>query len=357
MPNNKSKTQLSREQGYTLLSIFARKIDANVDFSPLNDTIDNIMQVGLEHDAEFEEALHHVAYGKLDEVKQMLANNPHLLLQAGTVVTPGRLTVRRTTLLECALGAGDPEMAEIILPYFDNIEGGEEVKQSQLERFRPHIDGIMELNYDLTDLFEIINAASDEDVTQALNKNFDHESDLNQALQSFREAVRPSEIVNGMHYAYYATLLQTFEKLADEDEWKAFSRNYSNYDRCSLVWRQVVGYLQIGLPAIDRSNFAGAFNRSSRSFNFKYNETASYPDFSDADSGPPIFSGLGYDFAISLGDRWPRGCPSAPCAPHGRWRRLVHASAFQNLCRTKTSACRTYAATCPESGIMCNFMK
>ncbi len=293
MPNHNSKTQLSREQSETLFRIFKKKYDdADIKRLVNNDVIDHIMEAGLDHDPEFEEALHHVAYGNLDKVDDMLHNNSRLLLQAGTVVTRSGLTVKRTTLLECALGAGDPEMADIMLPYFDYIVEGEEVKQSQLERFRPHIEGMMALNYDLTVLFEIIQAASDEDVQQALNKNFNHDSQLNQALQAFREAVRPTEIVTGMHYPHYTTLMQALEKLADIKEWKALSHDYTNYDKCRLIWRQVIGYLKISLPALDARCAAGDFREVRSVNNLNYKNDKSFSDFT---GGSEAVSEVGFD--------------------------------------------------------------
>ncbi len=306
MPKHKLKTQLSREQSDTLFRIFKKKYDEGKITHPVNnDVIGHIMEVGPDHDPEFEEALHHVAYGNLDKVDDMLNNNPHLLLQAGTVVTPSGLTVKRTTLLECALGAGDPEMADIMLSYFDYIEEGEEVKQSQLERFRPHIEGMMALNYDLTVLFEIIQAASDEDVKQALNKNFDHDSDLNQVLQAFREALRPTEIVNGMHYAHYATLAQALEKLANRRVWNASKYTGPNDRKTLLVWRQVIGYLQIGLPAAERFEFASeALEQSERSYQLKKPTPHRFFPGVGIDSGAPSDSSLGFDFAIFDGKMW-----------------------------------------------------
>jgi hypothetical protein len=291
MQGRKSKNQLSREQLYSLIAGFK-----NIGMA--TDMIHPMVEATLNYDADFEEVLQAVAYGDLDTVRAMLDDNPRLVLQAGTVVTPGGVTIERTTLLECALGAGDPEIVEVILPCFDQIEGGEEVRRSQLKRFNQNIKDMMNVNYDLTKLFRIIKAASDDDVTQVLDKNFEYDSDLSRALKAFRKAVTPAKIVNGMHYLYYTTLKQALDMLGGK-KWKELIKN-GNVDKCNLVLRQVIGVLQRTLPARDRFAFANVFENNERTFVLKYNNEHSYPDFSVDDA--PGLECLGDDYAI-LGNK------------------------------------------------------
>jgi hypothetical protein len=67
----------------------------------------------------------------------MLEENPRLVLQPGNVMLPDRSEAVRTTLLECAILAGDPTLAELILPYFSKVNADKE-KEKQLARCRPH---------------------------------------------------------------------------------------------------------------------------------------------------------------------------------------------------------------------------
>ena len=67
------------------------------------------------------------------------------------------------------------------------------------------------------------------------------------ALKEFRKAIKPKRKTVGMHYDHYTTLMQAFDLLASE--WKELSANETNYDKCRVVYRQIMGILQLkGYP-------------------------------------------------------------------------------------------------------------
>lgn len=281
---------LTREQVYTMLML--RK--HNTIFSMLpGDVIRNISDCGQEPNSEIAIALRFAADGTekaLNDLTAMLKKNPRLLLQAGNVVTRCGLSVRRVTLYEFFLGAGDPDAAKRIEPYFAEIKSedgkpvnGEGERMRQYERYRPHIEALakqLELKqpaYDLRPLVDIIKQSTPQDITATLKNDMTHDSVLRDALIQFIQAVRPTEKAVGMHYKHYTTLIQAFDLLYNE--WKSLSNNYTNYDKCDLV-ALIIIYLQSYLPAVDRFGFARAFDDKERTLKFKYVDRGAFPDTS-----------------------------------------------------------------------------
>jgi hypothetical protein len=177
-----------------------------------------------------------------------------------------------------------------------------------------------------------------------------HESLLRDALCKFRDDVRPKEMTEpGMHYNYQR-LIYAFNLL--DREWKNL-KNGDNDDKCDLVWRQVFGYLQRGLPAVDRFAFAQDLYDLvehhaplMRNTDFKYGD-GSFPDTPKDDAD---FTGLGFDNGI-----YERGrCASSLC---------VGGLAARGHCITKRyveqkfQTCRTYAATHNKESSVCNLLK
>lgn len=250
--------------------------------------------------SDFAKTLNHVARGEMQAAKAMLDKNPRFVLQSGNVVTRAGLVVNCKTPLECALGEGDAEMAEMIISYFSKFEGGEAAKESQLERYQPLIKNMLNQDhYNLTELIEIIKNSSAIDITAALNKNMDHASKVRDALIEFRKAVDPRDINKPRMHYNYQTLIHAFNIY--DSQWSSlFQASENNLDKCELVWRQVIGYLQRSLPAFDRFAFANglsdlvALNISvKRTTDYKYG-TGSFPDTSTDAS----CSGLGFDYAL-----------------------------------------------------------
>jgi hypothetical protein len=262
--------------------------------------------------------LHHVAYGNPDAVLAILKVNPFLLLQSADVIDPAGNTILGVTPYECALGAGDDDMAAKIAECFENIKGGEAARASQKAGYQPAIDGMLARPaYNIRPLLEILKASNAADVTAALEKDFTHDSLLNDALRELRVYFAPREIHKGEIHFNYVDLLEAYKVLADEFD---TLRNGNNYDKCNLFWRQVVGIIQRLLPACDRQAFAQGLygiiedhKPLKRSFDFGYG-AGSFP----VTAGELSCSGLGYDFA---GGRTGRG--RSPCMADARWVRSV----------------------------------
>lgn len=339
-------SRLTREQVYAMLLL--RKRD-NI-FSVLPDElICYISDCDQDPNSEIAKALRLAVDGEekaLIELVAMLDKNPRLLLQAGNVVTRGGQEVVRVTLYEFFLGAGDPEAAKLIEPYFSKLEGGEGQKEKQLERYRPHIALLAKQleseqpAYDLKPLIDIIKQSSAEDILAALNKDMTNKSALRDALIQFREAVKlPEKITVGMHYKHYTTLIQALNLLYDE--WKKLSNNGTNYDKCRLVWRQIIGYLQRGLPAVDRFAFARAFDDGERTLNFKY-DRGSFPD---TPCGCVELTGVGVDEAIFGAIAVWAACV---WAVGGGLAVRAAAGVLENTCRAKTSNLQNLCAHAQE---------
>src|ERR1700722_19776554 len=171
---------LSTNQINALLALHKR---GDTLFSTLpTELIKEISAFGQNPNSDIAKALHYAAYARKEDVIQLLAMleaNPSLLLQAGNVTTPGGDEIRRVTIYEFLLGAGEYELAKMVQDYFSAIEDGELQKIRQYERYKSHIEGMLtQKPYDLTSLIELIKHASAEDITALLKKDMSHKSAL-----------------------------------------------------------------------------------------------------------------------------------------------------------------------------------
>lgn len=290
---------LNRSQIYTLLML--RNRGDNI-FSTLPvELIREISEFGQNPESSIAKALYHAAYAQEHDIKiltNMLDRNPRLLLGAGNVITPGGLEVRRVTLYEFALGAGDAELANLIGCYFSKIPNGEKEKTIQYERYRPAINGMLNQEpYDFTSLIDIVKKSSDEDVLAELNHDMTHKSELRDALIKFRNDFKPGIMTKPRMHCNYQNLYYVFYLI--EREWNKIN----NYNKCQLLWRQVAGYIELReLPACDRQAFAQSLEQIlkgapfKRSFKFKYDKSMFPAPGANADS----HSGVGFDCAVDV---------------------------------------------------------
>lgn len=135
-------------------------------------------------------------------------------------------------------------------------------------------------------------------------------------------------------------------------EWNnLYQASGNNYDKLYLVWRQVIGYLQRGLPAVDRFAFAmGLYDLVEskkplvRKTEYQYGE-GSFPDVAPNDSSR---AGVGFDYGIYaswLAD--PRRAVAQVC------RRV-----YKTYVEQKRQTCRTYATTAnTEISRVCDRLK
>jgi hypothetical protein len=331
---------LNRSQIYTMIAI--RNRPGSV-FNPKGreyrlpiDVIQKIANVGFDADpnSDIAKLLHHIAYGNLTKAKKMLHANPRLVLHSAHTETPSGLKVLHTTPLECALGAGDPEMAQMIESYFNakEIEGGVKVRDEQLARYRQHVEDMLSAEknppYDFTLLIDTLMAATPEDVTAALNLDFNRESVLRDVLAQFRKDFTPGTITSGMHFNYLH-LLRAFEVYEQKFN-DLFKSGGNAYDKLRLFSRQVIGFIQRSSPAIDRMVFAQGLydvvaNKAKIERSFKFNDdNADFP----VTAGDSSRSALGYEYWVA--SDFPQACPAPLIA---RWIPRI----LENLCRAKIS--------------------
>ena len=351
MPNNRHKAAPIAADTFPLHDLPAELLMAVVNVAPkaqatqmkvaLSKTccfFRTTFQEGLEKEA-LAKALRHAALATDEDVKAleaMLAANPSLLLISGKVITRGGYVVKDVTIYEFLLGAGDPDFAGKVADYFKKLDNGEEERIKQYAKYQPAIYRMLtQAPYDLTNLINIIKASSAEEITEALQKNWREGSELTNALNEFKEKVSVKTITKPQMHYNYQTLIYACDLF--DREWDNLKEG-NNYDKCRLVWRQVIGYLQRDLPAVDRFAFAQDiyelvenkknFNRETK---YVYDKNGSFPDSicSDSSSG-----GLGFDYGIYGGGLW-RGV-----AGGGDFTR----AAAKTYVEQKLQAYKTYAA-------------
>jgi hypothetical protein len=348
---------LNRSQIETLIAI------RNRPGSPFNphgttyrlpiDVIKQIANVGFDPDSESDIAklLHHIAYGDLASAKIMLDANRSLIGKASHVQTPSGLIVRYVKPYECALGGGDPEMAKMIAGYFDQFTDGAAEKAAQDAKYRTHIEDMLnpEKNppYDFTLLIETLMAAKPADVTAALNRDTTHDSALRDVLEQFRKDFTPGMITSGLHFNYQH-LLRAYE-VYDQNYENLYKSGGNDYDKLRLFSRQIIGFIQRSLPAIDRMVYAQSLydvveqkTEIKRSFKFTHDE-GSFPDTS---GGHGALSGLGFEYFAA------GGCASMVSGVAGI------APLWKTYVEQKHQTCRTYAATSSREVVsVCNLLK
>ena len=301
------------------LLLLARKYDSDNNDVSMFFPVDLIRTMSEFHDPDADKLVQFIADGKKDEAKKMLEANPRLVLQAANVVTPGGMTLKRIMPYECAL-IGDPDMALMVGEYFEKIgqnnnavnDECKKLREEQFKRYEKAIENMLNVKpYDFTKLIDIIKASSPTDVNAELNHAKDYQSALRTELEKFRKVFAPcTKKTPEQQFAYisfiYMSLLKAFKVY--NAEWDNLSNHGNNYDKCRLVWCQLIGFIERRLPAVDRQAFAQGVDTikglhdMKRSLAYKYDPQNEFPrtDFDD-DS----HSGLGFDFGVSIfGETW-----------------------------------------------------
>ncbi|WP_131783229.1 hypothetical protein [Legionella gresilensis] len=284
---------------------YSKRKDTLFNELPL-DIIQKISDYGQDPNNEICKALHYAAYARKEDVDALLAmleTNPSLL-QAGNVKTPDGDEVRRITIYEFLLGAGDFELAKKVQPYFTKIKNGEQERLRQYERYKPHIDRMLKQQpYNLAPLIELIKKASPEEITALLYKEPTDETELGRAMLKFRKDWSPRVIRKpGMHYNY-SSLNHAIKLLLDE--WKTlYEASGNNDDKINLVWRQLIGFEMRRLPGIDRCVMAqGLYNvvewGAAIARTYKFGSDLTGAEFPVTDSNDSI-EWLGSDFAVTM---------------------------------------------------------
>ncbi len=292
---------LTREQIYTMLLLRKRQ---NTPFSPMDiPLIQKISAYGQGPDSAITKALHYVAYAQREDKAAFLSlldANPRLLLEACDVKTPGGDEVKRVTPYEFLLGAGDYELAEKVEAYFAKIKDGAQERRRQYERYRPHIEGLLNQKpYDLSFLIDLIRKASPEEITSLLNKDKTVSSELGEALIQFRKDWAPRILLKpSMHYNY-ASLKHAFELLSHECS-NLYKARENNSDKTTLIWRQLIGFEMRRLPGIDRSIIGTGLLGLMMDVRPIHKGLSIFP-VTDSDV---LNDGLGWDYAIDIMTGW-----------------------------------------------------
>jgi len=221
--------------------------------------------------------LQHIAYGQEDEAKKIIASNPNLLMMRGTVKDYSGNTIEEVTPLELAYGAEDIDMCQMLLPFLDRLPGGREEALKQMQARFPESKE-EEKPYDFKPLVADIRA----------NNN------VEAAFEKFREDFKPRVIKKGKHCNVQALL----------DAMKVYDDNYDDNDdlwsaeQCSLLWCQVIGYLQRMLPACYAQAFCqGLYNVTDDKQPLK-RSLRMVDGFSFYPADPTSRVGIGFDFGV-----------------------------------------------------------
>jgi hypothetical protein len=192
-------------------------------------------------DAEIEaaeELLEHVLKGEEAKAKTIIAANPKLLfIEADAQDFSGRTIIG--SAFQAALGAEDVEMCEMMLPYIDELKGGQDEKRRQYQEQFPQDYQKEEKEKtaeDLKALHKVVNAIGES------KDNAGCES----ALEEFQNYLKPKGVIKTGKHFNVALLVEAF-KLYDE-KYDAFGGTWDS-PKNILFWRKVIGQIQRYLPA------------------------------------------------------------------------------------------------------------
>lgn len=314
------------------------------------------------------ELLRRIICGEESEAKTMLEGYPELLKdKLDEAMDYSRRKIKNLTPFQAALCAGDTRMCKMIekifLAYSEKTGGRVEMSQQFTEifpekkgdsKFFPEAEGGLAghlerqkknvFNFDA--IISAFNSATKDQVIKASNndgaqftetekdkKKLDNDPTLtlSEALNRFRDQFSQKShdeiIFNPQH------LLMAFE---------IYKKQFNVWDsrKCDLFWRQIIGFVQRFLSAIDAQVFTQGIycicNNETvlpRTFNFRISKMAFYPIHFDS------CSGLGFDYACALGGIVTRdaACLSLGCSPVIRFAEL-----YEFYIKQKYSVLETY---------------
>ena len=271
-----------------------------------------------------------------------------MLLQRSDTATRAGLQVKYKTILECALGEGDMELAAIIIPYFDEFAGGPEERKRQFDPYQSCIAAIpnQQPDYDVTWLIEIIKKSPHQDILAELatGDRYDpsYQSPLREAMNKFRSEMLAPErrIITTVRMHCNYQNLDYADAILDR-EWNSLKvPEGDGYDKHRLVARQILGFIElVELPAYERYVFARgqsdkaiAGKKIERSLDYQHPSELgrSFPDYSE--TAINSHSGVGFEVYVSIyGWDWVVGCRTPL---HWYWKTYVEQKqqVGRNLC-------------------------
>jgi hypothetical protein len=165
---------------------------------------------------------------------KMIAANPHSLLLRGSVIDYSGRTIDGVTPLQCAYGAQDAAMCNMITTCIQQLENGEQVAAQQLQEQVENKQWQAALNEEyFAELAATI--TQEKFVADKLSATTDA------AVSAFRETVKPGLVKTINHFNIQTLINAVRVYRTCHDNW--------NHNQRSLYWRQIIGYLQRLVPA------------------------------------------------------------------------------------------------------------
>lgn len=256
-----------------------------------------------ETSAKITTLLQHIVECRPKKVKEILDESPDLILYAGNVTTPAGNIILRVTPYECALGAGDPEMASLIRMYFDHVEKDDRERARQYSRYLRHIKKMYQEDesYSFKNLFKLIlsKKTSTEEILSVLNHQADENSRVAKQIAKFRADFAPKTITTGMHF-HYQNLYPPLKYTSGYIPNKKNNTRDAEMLKLILLWRQVAGYLMLIMPACDQLTWQAGIATTLKEM--ELNKQALLPNEKSLSATHRTQSqtGLGFDFAYDI---------------------------------------------------------
>lgn len=274
LTNDVLKFSIVREQGLNLQDV--------KNLSMTCTAMRGLFQPEIEHRV-VTRLLLHVVHGEQAEAEKMIIANPRLLLLSASVIDYSGRKIQSVTALQCAFGAKDIAMYDMLLSHLLKLDGGGKAAFKQVnDKFtKPSFP-----DYSDDEIFVKLAVSIDKDPCHDKKVGVETQH----LLDVFRRKFKPGVIETGYHFDMRNLLAAITAYQHHCDKW--------NENQCRLYWNQVMGYLERLLPAnVAQDLCQGLVNvienhePSKRSLKL-FNGDAYYP--LDADS----FKRLGYDFAV-----------------------------------------------------------
>lgn len=259
-----------------------------------------------------------IAQGNQTEAEEMVRVNPELLFMTSETKDYSGRTIEASPY-QCALGAEDEQMLEMMKPYIDSIDPTHEKAKEQFDE----LFSAVEIKKEKFNFDELVKAIGEEQFTE------DKLSEKTEAaLQALKKALEPQGVIKqGKHF--------NIQQVLDAFEIYDTHKNSWNPKQLSLFWCQVIGQLQRHLPA----NYAQALcKKLTRSLDEKLDRSLTLSDgklFFPLDSDAKnqlgvhfgVYGGMAMNAVLSM-PRWESGRRVSSPLPGRQW--LI------KLCEMKT---------------------
>lgn len=227
----------------------------------------------------------HVIYAmseNINAIEAILEANPRLLLKKGDVKNLANKHIKNVTPYECALGAGDAEMANIIGKYFAKLDPilrgagkGEIERQRQYSKYKKYIYkksyiDICWYTYVSTMLDQSPDYHFQSIVDKIIKAPYIHawhileergayrEYPLYKTISKFRKHFMEKAISKGMHFNYM-NLIEAI-KVYQSNFFALLDAGHGYSYKADLFLVKVIGLMQLNLPSCDLQAFGEGLN-------------------------------------------------------------------------------------------------